>query len=111
MNSKDCEIFWTTLFEENELALQLTKLANEKEHDESKLKLPLGCVKLNVARASALGDNFMSDTYIIEAVMEKESKASIKSFAKVYKLEKKWFQIIKIGKYIFDSNLTTFYEI
>ena len=83
MNSEEFEMFWTSLFEENELTLQLHKLADEKKIPGCQyfISSHSGRMKLDVFRASALGDNFMSDTFIIETSTENDSK--IEGFVKV----------------------------
>ena len=78
--------FWTALFEENNLTLQLPILADDKidgivfssSHSDS--------VKVKAVRATALGDNFMSDTFLIKTSSETKENSSRSAFVKVRQL-------------------------
>lgn len=64
----DRQLFWKTLFEEKKLAAKLLSLATDHvdgiTYDDL---LQYGQVHIVAESASSLGDNFMSDTFIITA--------------------------------------------
>lgn len=60
--------FWRTLFEAKTLAGQLVSLARDHTDGVTYDDLPhYGRVRVVVKPASSLGDNFMSDTFIVTA--------------------------------------------
>lgn len=62
--------FWKTLFEEKKLASQLASLAADNADRGVTYDFPqYGKVHVVTQAASALGDNFMSDTFIMTATM------------------------------------------
>ena len=65
--------FWTALFEENGLIPKLPEIAGEPDGRSLPTK-EFGQVKVKATPASAMGDNFMSDTFIVEAKTEKDAK-------------------------------------
>ena len=65
MNLTQKKRFWKTLFENKNLAEQLPSLATKYAEDGVTYGFPAyGQVHVMVHAASALGDNFMSDTFI-----------------------------------------------
>lgn len=81
--------FWRALFEEHEIARKIPSLVcdNRKKSEingyyNSFYVADFGEVLLNVEPASSLGDNFFSDTYLIEAKILK-TNTSLNVFAKV----------------------------
>ena len=70
--------FWTSLFEQEQLALKLELLL----HSEATYKLPhFGNVKLTVVRATVPGDGFLSDTFALTAKVD--SGDTYSAFVKV----------------------------
>ncbi len=64
--------FWKKLFEIKSLAQQLPTLATKNTKDGVTYGFPqYGQVHVMVEAASALGDNFMSDTFIVKATVKK----------------------------------------
>lgn len=61
--------FWKTIFEEKKLASQLATLASNQADDGWVLFNipPYGEVHVKSEAGSTLGDNFMSDTYVLKA--------------------------------------------
>ena len=80
MSLDDERKFWTTLFEENNLTMQLPILADDKIDGLDLSSSHSGNVKVKAVRASALGDNFMSDTFLVKTTSkcEKSRTAFIK---------------------------------
>ena len=73
--------FWKEIFEKENLAVRMAEVAAMKDEGLS-LSPPInGCKCLKVSPASALGDNFMSDAYIIQAQFENGNQLT--SFVKV----------------------------
>lgn len=66
--------FWTTLFEDHNVTPKLPSIA-EQPDGVSFPTSAYGKVTVKANAASALGDNFMSDTFIVEARSEKEEKS------------------------------------
>ena len=82
--------FWKALFEEHSIARKMPTLVcdnsaisedGDPPFDTFCLK-DYGVIKLKIFPASSLGDNFFSDTYLIEARFLKNN-TSLKVFAKV----------------------------
>lgn len=72
MNLAERQKFWKTLFEKKNLAPQLPTLATKYAEDGVTYGFPqYGQVHVMVEAASALGDNFMSDTFIVKATVKK----------------------------------------
>lgn len=62
------QTFWKTLFELKQLAAQLPSLATDRVDGVTYDDLPqYGQVHIQAKSASSLGDNFMSDTFIVTA--------------------------------------------
>lgn len=86
----DKQQFWKVLFEEKRIAPQLITLATEHGKDGVTYELQqYGKVHLVVQAASALGDNFMSDTFIAKARVQghnasDNSSKTLSTFIKVY---------------------------
>lgn len=81
------KLFWKTLFETENLAPQMIPLATQRSNGIA-LELPhFGQVRAKVVAASALGDNFMSDTFIVTAYVAPRNPDSdtivYKTFVKV----------------------------
>ncbi len=74
MTSENTHRFWTALFEENGLIPKLPEIAGEPD-GRSLSTNEFGQVKVKAAAASAMGDNFMSDTFIVEAKTDKDTKS------------------------------------
>ena len=84
-SSEEDKKFWTALFEENSLTMQLPILADDKIDGVTLPSSHSGSVKVKVIRASALGDNFMSDTFLVKASAQDENSRN--TFIKViYKI-------------------------
>ncbi len=66
--------FWTALFEENGLIPKLPEIAGELDGRSLSTK-EFGQVKVKAFPATAMGDNFLSDTFIVEAITENDSKS------------------------------------
>ena len=73
--------FWTSLFEETQLASKIFDVAAAEEKGQYFHVKKYGNVLVKSKPASALGDNFMSDTFTIEATLE--DGTSYISFIKV----------------------------
>jgi hypothetical protein len=88
----DRQLFWKTLFEEKKIAKQLAVLATDHVDGVTYDDLPsqYGQVHIVAQSASSLGDNFMSDTFIVTAQLTKrdafgnETKNTLSTFIKVY---------------------------
>ncbi len=77
MNLAERQKFWKTLFEKKNLAPQLPTLATKHAEDGITYGFPqYGQVHVMVEAASALGDNFMSDTFIVKAAVKKWGASS-----------------------------------
>lgn len=66
--------FWRTLFEENDLARHIPGCVSTNINGNQTNKFVIshfGEVVVKAKAASTLGDNFMSDTYIVEATQTK----------------------------------------
>ena len=86
----DRQLFWKTLFEEKKVAPQLPVLATDHVDGVTYDDMPqYGQVHIIVQSASSLGDNFMSDTFIVTAQLTKrdavgnETKNTLSTFIKV----------------------------
>lgn len=66
--------FWTALFGENGLIPKLPEIAGEPDGRSLSTK-EFGQVKVKASPATAMGDNFLSDTFIVEAITENDSKS------------------------------------
>ena len=84
MGPANTQRFWTALFEENGLIPKLPEIAGETDGRSLPTK-EFGQVKVKATPASAMGDNFMSDTFIVEAKTDKDTKFQT-GFIKVKKL-------------------------
>lgn len=77
--------FWRTLFEENDLARQIPELAINGVNGSETIRLEIshyGEVVVKAKAASTLGDNFMSDTFIVEAT-QAQTDTKFSGFIKV----------------------------
>jgi len=81
MALENTQRFWTALFEENELIPKLPEIAGEPD-GRSLPTEEFGQVKVKATPASAMGDNFLSDTFIVEAKPDKDVQ-SLTGFIKV----------------------------
>ncbi|MFO0089720.1 MAG: hypothetical protein ACK518_02825 [bacterium] len=81
MEPEKTQRFWTALFEENGLIPKLPEVAGEPDGRSLPTK-EFGLVKVKASPASAMGDNFMSDTFIVEAKTEKDAESQT-GFVKV----------------------------
>ncbi len=80
MNTNDCSQFWKHVFEEERLALRMSDMVGHSAG--ISLDSPIyKRVKLTASPASALGDNFSSAVYLVQAVLE--NGTTYRSFAKV----------------------------
>ena len=74
--------FWSSLFEQEQLALRLDQVAAEP----GGLSIDLadcGRIQVKAVRATALGDNFMSDAYSVTAKLENDNQTEYNAFVKV----------------------------
>ena len=71
---------WRTIFEQERIAHRLVEVFSEKNGITSSLEI-YGTVRLLVKPATAIGDNYMSDTFYITAVLN--SGVEHRAFVKV----------------------------
>lgn len=80
MDVNDYSKFWKHIFEEEGLALCMSDIAGNSAG--LSFHSPIHKqVKLTASPASALGDNFLSTVYLVQAVLENET--TYRSFVKV----------------------------
>jgi len=75
------KLFWTTLFEQEKLASQMHSISTNDEGVSFTNVGQFGNVHIKCRPASALGDNFMSDTFIVSATVQ--DGTSFRGFIKV----------------------------
>ena len=76
------KLFWTTLFEQEKLASQMHSISTNDEGVSFTNVGQFGNVHIKCRPASALGDNFMSDTFIVSATVQ--DGTSFRGFIKVH---------------------------
>lgn len=73
--------FWKEIFETNRLAVRMAEIAALTDEGLT-ISPPInGCKVVKAWPASALGDNFMSDAYIVQAIFDNGKE--LRAFAKV----------------------------
>ena len=74
--------FWTSLFEEHQLASKLTEIASNGEEGKSLSSVDYADVLITCKQATVLGDGYMSDTYSICGKLK--NGTTYEAFVKVF---------------------------
>lgn len=72
--SNNSKHFWSTLFEKFQIATKLANIAAQGSKGQAYRIAGYGDVLIRCHAGSATGDNFMSDTYIVNATSQRGKK-------------------------------------